>query len=1074
MKNILFNAGLRFLGVAGGLLLTGVAGMAADEVRFNRDIRPILSDKCFACHGPDKNTRKGKFRLDLEAEAKAKYDDEFPIVPGKPGESALIKRILSADPDEVMPPPKSNNQLTAQEKELLKRWIVEGAKYEAHWAFLPVTRPAVPPVQSSKIQIQNPIDNFLLARLEAAKLEPVPEADRRTLIRRLSFDLTGLPPTPEEVKAFVKSKDPKAYEKLVDRLLASPRYGERMAMPWLDLVRYADSVGYHGDQVVSIWPFRDYVINAFNTNMPFDQFTREQLAGDLLTNATTMQQVASGYNRLGMMSTEGGIQDKEYLAKYSSDRVRNASTIWLGATLGCAECHDHKFDPYSTKDFYRFASFFADLKEKGFYKEGGNGDWGPQIKVPSPAGQTRMDALDKQISQLTDQMAKISDEKLAGSRARWEATVRAAVKPRTPAWSNVAPVKTESAIGSKMEVLKDSEILVSGRPALQDEYNITIPARLETMTALRLEVLKDDDLPGNKIARAGLTFYLGEIELTFNPGKNARAQTVKISSATADGAQAGYPILAAFDGRRDTAWSGGGDSGRQAVFKFAQPLSGSTNATLSVRLIPSAEHPQEQIGKFRLALISNVEAGTIPADVLAAITAVPAATSTNAAKTNAVAATATSTNSTATTVTSTNAASTNAAVAKTTGTNSVVRKDTQEKLVAKYYRNLAPELEELRGQLNRIRFERDLLPAKVPTTFVSQATTPRVMRVLARGNWMDDAGEVVEPGVPHFLKQIEKKEKERATRLDLANWLTAAENPLTARVFVNRLWKMYFGTGLSRNLDDLGAQGEWPQHLNLLDWMSAEFMADGWDVKKMIRLMVNSSAYRRAADSTPQLDERDPANRLVGRQSRFRLDAEMIRDNALATSGLLAEKQGGPSVKPVQPPGYWASLNFPKREYASDGGELVHRRGLYTHWQRTFLHPSLLAFDAPSREECTVNRPVSNTPLQALVLLNDPIYVEAARAFAEKIARQGGRGFDTRLAFAFESALARPPQPEETKVLRGLFEQQLKRYQADKDAARRFLTLPDAPAPTGTDPEMAAWMQVSRAILNLHETLTRN
>ena len=1010
----------RGLLLAAGLLLSALANSAADSVSFNRDIRPILSDKCYACHGPDKNARKGKFRLDLEAEAKARRDEHFPIVSGQPAASGLVKRIFATDPDEVMPPPKSNSQLTPREKELLKQWIAEGAKYEAHWAYLPVTRPTVPSVPGAKSKIENPIDHFLLARQQAAGLTPVAEADRRTLIRRLAFDLTGLPPTAAEVGAFVKSKDAKAYEKLVDRLLDSPRYGERMTVNWLDLVRYADSVGYHGDQIISVWPFRDYVINAFNANVPFDRFTREQLAGDLLTNATPATRIASGYNRLGMMSTEGGIQDKEYLAKYAGDRVRNTSNVWLGATLGCAECHDHKFDPYSTKDFYRFAAFFADLKEKGWYKDGfDKGDWGPQLKAPTPEQQARLDAFDKQIARHTAALAAITDEKLAAGRAAWEAKIRAFDKGQKLTGSNAPAVKAESTAGTKLEVVKDGEILASGPLPAHDDYTVTLPARIEHIAGFKLDVIRDDNLPGNNVSRAGTSFYISEVEVTFTPDKKSRLQPVKISGATADFAEEGHPALATIDGNPRTSWGIGFLPGRShnTTYTFARTLTGSPDAFFTVRIRHSPDHPRQHLGRFRVSLTA------VPADVLTAV--------------------------------------------QLTGE---ARKEAHEKTIAKFYRTIAPELEALRSQLNLARAERETLTGKIPVSFVSESTAPRVMRVLARGDWMDDSGEIVESGAPHFLKQIVKPA--RATRLDLADWMTAPDNPLTARVFVNRLWKMYFGTGLSRNLDDLGAQGEWPQQLDLLDWLSDEFMT-GWDVKHLARLMVTSAAYRRSADSTPLLEERDPFNRLLTRQSRHRLDAEFIRDNALAISGLLVEQQGGPSVKPVQPAGYWAYLNFPRREYASDAGDSLHRRGLYTHWQRTFLHPSLLAFDAPTREECTVSRPVSDTPLQALVLLNDPSYIEAARAFAEKILRQGGRGFDKRLAFAFETALARPPKAEEAQVLHDLFEKQWRRYQADKTAARQLLTIEDAPAPKNADPELAAWMQVSRAILNLHETITR-
>ncbi len=717
-------------------------------VEFNRDIRPILADKCFTCHGPDAGHRKADLRLDVEASAKADRGGSRAITPGQPTASEVIARITRKTKSGRMPPAKSGKTLSPEEITLIRRWIEQGAVYQPHWSFLPPRRPPVPLVKNQAWP-RGAIDRFILAQIEAHGLTPAPEADRGTLIRRLSFDLTGLPPAPERVEAFLRDARPDAYERLVEELLDSPHYGERMAMYWLDLVRYADTVGYHGDQEHHIAPYRDYVIKAFMENMAFDRFTAEQLAGDLLPNATVEQTTASGYNRLLQTTHEGGAQDKEYRAKYAADRVRNLSVVWLGATMGCAECHDHKFDPYTQKDIYSMAAFFADIQERGAYK-------GP-----------------------------------------------------------------------------------------------------DTSPTLR---------PPEKV-----------VPLPLNPDR------------------------------------------------------------------------------------------------------------------------------------------------------------------------------------------------KLPT-MITVSVAPRTIRVLKRGDWMDDSGAVVEPAVPHFLKPLGNLGR-RANRLDLAHWLTSPDQPQTARVFVNRLWYLFFGEGLCRTLDDTGVQGEWPTHPKLLDYLATEFVAGGWDVKHMVRLLVCSSTYRQSS----QPRSKDPENRFFARQASVRLPAEMIRDNALAVSGLLVRRLGGPSARPYQPEGYYAQLNFPKRTYKADTDANQYRRGVYVHWQRQYLHPMLTAFDAPSREECTARRPVSNTPLAALALLNDPSFTEAARVFAARILREGGTSATERIRWAWRTVLARPPVDREVAVLARLYWQNRERYAADREAADRLLNVGLAPRPVGVDgAELAAWTAVARALLNLDETITRN
>ncbi|HVS37066.1 MAG TPA: PSD1 and planctomycete cytochrome C domain-containing protein [Gemmataceae bacterium] len=819
--------------------VASAADPAAKPVNFDHDVRPIFAAKCYACHGPDANKRRGDLRLDIKTDALQKI-----VKPGDAAESVLFQRIHGDVPDHLMPPPTAKTgPLSPEQIDTLRRWVEQGAKFERHWAYVPPVRPTVPSFPNGsrgtrESWVRNPIDAFVAAAQEREGYQPAPEADRVTLLRRLSFDLTGLPPTPEEVGAFVKDSSPDAYDKAVDRLLASPHYGERMATYWLDLVRYADTGGYHSDNHRDVWMYRDYVIDAFNQNKPFDRFTMEQLAGDLLPNPTEEQRIASGYNRLLQTTEEGGAQPKEYTAKYAADRVRNASVVWLASTMGCAECHSHKFDPFTNKDFYSFEAFFADVKEAPV---------GRQEQTPFPS------------KEQAEEMRKL-DEKIAAAKA--------ALEKQTP--------------------------------------------ELEAAEAA-----------WEKTARA-------------TPPKGAPA-----------------------------------------------------DATAALAIEPEKRTPQ------------------------------------------------------------------------------------QKQAVTAYFRTVAPELADARAQVAKLTEEKKQLTAQIPTTLVTTAVSPRTVRILPRGNWLDDSGEIVQPAVPVFLANLDIKDR-RPTRLDLAHWIASRDNPLTARVFVNRLWMLLYGQGIVRSPGDFGTQGQLPTHPELLDWLAVEFMDSGWDVKHMVKLIVTSNTYRQSSATSKELRERDPANVWLARQNRFRLDAEVVRDNALAISGLLSPKMNGPSVKPYQPAGYWSYLNFPVREWDNDKGENQYRRGLYTYWCRTFLQPSLASFDAPTREECTAERTRSSTPLQALVLLDDPTYVEAARVFAEHIVRQGGTP-EQRLDWAYRHALSRGVKPQERDLLLALYAKHQREYAADKDAAQKAVSVGQYPVPKDLDVvELAAWTSAARVILNLDETITRN
>jgi hypothetical protein len=880
MRNLAPFRFLRELAAVFAVLCAETTGRAAAadserEIRFNRDIRPILSQNCFKCHGPDADVREGDLRLDVKEGLFGKVSGGIAVVPGKASESVVISRLKASDPDLRMPPADSGKKLSAGEIAIVERWIESGATWQGHWAYIPPVRPGLvdPPPAAT---LRGEIDVLVQAMLREQGLKPSAEADRVTLIRRLSFDLVGLPPKPEDMDAFVNDQSSEAYERLVDRLLASPHFGERMAMCWLDLVRFADTIGYHSDNPRNITAYRDYVIAAFNDNKPFDRFTIEQIAGDLIPDATAEQKVASGYNRVLMTTEEGGAQPKEYAAKYMADRVRNVSAVWLGSTMGCCECHDHKFDPFSTKDFYRLAAFFADVQETPVGKRE------PGMLLASEEQTAELTRFDAEIAALRQKVNTDTPE-LAAAQAEWERAVR--------------------------------------------ETNRESAPHEDTKTA------QSEPRPRADGAR---------------PRRNRGAP--------------------------------------QAVDRYRPP-----KEILEIVLLESDKRSEEQRNKL-----------------------------------------------------------------------------------AAHYRTVALLLDSVRSDLAATEKKRAEFYAGIPKTLVSVAQSPREMRLLPRGNWLDDSGELVAPGVPHFLRQLEVGDR-RANRMDLALWLTARENPLVARVFVNRLWMLFFGQGISKSMEDFGAQGEWPTNPDLLDWLATDFIDSGWDVKRLVRLMVTSHTYRQTSVPTAEQKAADPLNRYFARQSRFRLDAEMVRDNALSVSGLLVQKMGGDSAKPYQPEGYWDFLNFPKRTWQHDLDEDQYRRGLYTFWQRTFLHPSLLAFDAPTREECTSERVRSNVPQQALVLLNDPSYVEAARVLAERVLREASASTDERLTWLYRRALSRDAKEAERAILVKLLEKHRQQYEADETAAEKLISAGIAPVAKDLDAaELAAWTSVARTVLNLHETITRN
>ncbi len=1000
----------------------------SQKVEFNRDIRPILSDHCFSCHGFDKNRRKADLRLDTK-EGLLGTGDNGPIVkPGTPAQSDLLTRVCLEEGDgKKMPPKKGGKPLSAMQVRLLEQWIREGAVWEGHWSFQPVVRRKAPSLNDPWARSE--IDSWILAAMKREGFaKPSPEADRRTLLRRLSFDLTGLPATADEIAAFEKDLSPDAYEKQVDRLLASPRFGERMAIWWLDLVRYADSVGYHGDQDVSVYPFREYVIQSFNDNVPFDRFTREQIAGDLFAGAGEREKIASGYNRLGMMSAEGGVQDREYLAKYAAERVRNASGVWMGVTFGCAECHDHKYDPLGTKEFYQLEAFFSDIKERGLYN--GGADWGSFIRVPSKAQR-------KQIAQVEEEIVQAKKEAEASvTKYPWKDDLKA--------WKVAKAVKAEALHQTELHPQDDGFLLAKGANPPTNTYTLTLEKAPRSLQGIRVEAWPNKALKGGGPGRApNGNFVLTEIEVAYL-GADGKRIPIELATARAtfeqtesvgDNPYKKFSAIGAIDKDAKGAkwgWAIAGDQKRpQAAEFFAKSTAAiPEGAQLVVTLKQNLDNPTHTLGYFRLMLAEKEPQSLLwPWE---------------------------------------------SAVAQALALEAAKRSPAQSEALAKYGRDLGAVNDPTRARLAQLQVKKEQILNQAPTTLITETVAPRMIKVLARGNWMDDKGETVAPGTPAILPPMKGvKTGQRPTRLDLANWIVAPENPLTSRVLANRLWKLMFGAGFSRNVDDLGAQGDWPSHPELLDYLAGRLVETKWDIKAFLRELVLSSAYRQSSEEDLQRREKDPANRWLSRQGRYRLEAETVRDTVLSAAGMLVERVGGPSVKPYQPPGYWAYLNFPTREWQSSKGEDLYRRGLYIHWQRQYLHPSLLAFDAPCREECTPDRPRSNTPLQALVLLNDPIYVEAARVLAESALRVEGSS-DKRLHLLFQKVLGREPTLPERELLSGLYERQLAHFKTQGDRAKELASIGEWPRAKDLDPAAhAAWTMVARALLNLHETITR-
>lgn len=994
-------------------------------VDFDRQIRPILSDTCYKCHGPDAAERQAELRLDLRDAALQPAESGKPaIVPGQPEASTLVKRIFSTNKSFMMPPPESNRTLTVEQQTLLRDWIAEGAKYQTHWSFTAPDRSPLPTV-NDRSWSRNAIDRFILAKLERENLAPSPQADRTTLIRRLTLDLTGLPPTPREVDAFLADGHTDAYERLVDRLLSSSRYGERMTLDWLDASRYADTHGYHIDSGRDMTLWRDWVIDAFSRNVPFDRFTVEQLAGDLLPNPTLSQQVASGFNRNHMINFEGGAIPEEYQTAYVIDRVNTTGTVWLGLTIGCAQCHDHKFDPVSQKEYYQLYAFFNNLPENGLDGRKGNAE--PMIPVPSLDQAATLDSQSRAISDL-EQRLKGPLPSVDAQQTQWERSLSEAIATD---WVVLKPDAMSAKEGATLEIHEDQSIVARGANPDKDVYTLTALAPREPITAIRLEVLPDESLAGNGPGRSvNGNFVLTEVR--FDAG-----EPLKIKSAHADFSQSEFPVAHTIDGKKTTGWAVHPEVGKShfVVFDLEKPLVAKEGTRLAITLEFESAWERHQLGKFRLSFTTSER----PLGWLK----LPEK------------------------------------ITRIVGVSEEKRSAEDASALRSYYRTkVSAECMPLNQQLAELKKAHADIEKSIPTTMVMrEMSTPRETFLLDRGQY-DKHGEKVVAGTPASLPPLPKGAP--ATRLDLARWLVDPAHPLTARVTVNRLWQTIFGTGLVETSDDFGSQGALPSHPELLDWLAVEFR-EGWDVKAMIRLMVTSATYRQSSISSPDLIARDPNNRLLARGVRHRLQAEFIRDQALAVSGLLDLRVGGKSVSPYQPAGLWEELasrldgqNWTAQTYEQSRGRDLYRRTMYTFWKRTSPPPTLVTFDAPDRETCTVRRSRTNTPLQALVLMNDPTYVEASRKLAERMIIEGGSTPEDRITFAFRLATARRPTADELQVLSELFQAQQSAFRQDVDAALKLLSVGESRRNVDLDvPELAAWSMVASAILNLDETVTK-
>ena len=977
------------------------------KVSFNDEIRPLLSNSCYRCHGPDEEDRKAKLRLDTREGATKDHEGFTAISPGKIEDSELIYRIVTDDEDEMMPPPGKGERFTKEQIELFKRWIEEGAEYEVHWSYAKPVRPEVPQVDETMMKVRNPVDSFILSRLSKEGLSPSKEADAHTLIRRVALDLTGLPPTKAEVEAFLADESAKAYENLVNRLLAKPAFGEHWARMWLDLARYADSAGYADDPGRTIWAYRDWVIRAFNENMPFDQFTIDQIAGDLVSTPTEDQLVATAFHRNTKTNNEGGTSDEEFRNAAVVDRVNTTMATWMGTTAACAQCHTHKYDPISHAEYFQMFAIFNQSEDADRRNE-------------APIIQVMGDQNKKQVAHISAEIAKLKKEMEPAATldlkafAEWEA----ALKAKVGRWDVLTPRKMTAVSGANFKAGSDGSVLVSGKTAGTDDYTISASSKLKKITAIKIEALAYDKLGSGGPGRNG-NFVINEVELTSGKTKASFLN----ASSTYD--QDKFGAASAIDGNAgsDSGWAVGGSLGQDhhIVIELDKPLDG---RNLELRLLQ--RYQNHALGRFRiLATDSAGPSMALSSDTIAILKTSPAKRS---------------------------AAERAQLVAVYRKTNPSVIADTKK--LADLKKQLAAV-----KPLTSVPIMRDLPKGKHRKTHIQ-----------LRGSYLS-LGEEVAPGVPQVFGSLPKGSN--PDRLAMAKWLVDQENPLTARVVANRFWENLFGVGIVLTSEEFGSQGERPSHPELLDWLAVEFMGGGWDVKSFLRLLVTSSAYRQNSHVSDEMAALDPDNRLVARGPRVRLSAEMIRDQALAVSGLLSSKMYGVPVRPPQPNLGLKAAFGGGTDWSTSSGEDKFRRGLYTSWRRSSPYPSMATFGAPNREVCTVRRGNTNTPLQALVTLNDPVYIEAAQALSRRMAAQKGTVAEM-IKHGFQLCLSRYPNEIENSRLIALYDSTRSKYAADQKLAREMATNPIGPLPKGIDVvELATLTVVANVLLNLDETLMK-
>ncbi len=999
------------LRIAAILSLAAPVASADVALSFNSDIRPLLSDRCFACHGFDAKARKADLRLDTPEGAFEKLDAGQPIVPGDPGASLVWQRIISTDLDEVMPPADSHLKLDAAEKALIRRWIEQGAKYEKHWTFVRAERPTIPAGET------HPIDALVANRLRKEGLDFSAEAPKRTLIRRLSFDLRGLPPSPGEVATFLADPSPDAYPKLVDRFLDDPAYGERMAWPWLDAARYADSNGFQGDNERTMWPWRDWVIDAFNKNLPYDQFTVWQIAGDLLPDATEDQILATGFLRNHPINGEGGSIPEENRVNYVMDMAETTGTVWMGLTMNCCRCHDHKYDPLKQSDYYSLFAFFNQTPVTG---GGGDPQTPPILKIQDDKKRRLEDRLAKNIGQSKKQL-EAKAAALAPNQADWEDQRIADLCDHS--WQ---PLKFEKTSGVTQMELPDGSLLVVGDPPVNATFRLSTTIPAGRYTAIKIDALRHPRMTDGGLAPSDSgNFVLTRFEAR-SIDREKKVHALDFSRAEATFEQPGFPIAAALDDNPRSGWAVYNghpiDRDHSAIFHLKEAFEITEDTKIEIILHHGSAHRKHIIGRLQISL-SSEDNPVIPADSLPLAQALRQPVPNRS-------------------------------------------KETQE-LIRNAYLESDADYTRIRQKLaaseSALRKHRSTIPKVM---VMGDRKELRSTHVLAVGNYEKPLAEVV-ANTPEVLPPLPPIDR-TANRLDLANWLVDRDHPLTARVTINRLWQDYFGIGLIKTPEDFGVQSEVPIHPDLIDFLAVDFMESGWDLKKLVRTIVTSRTYRQSSRVTPEMLEKDPANRLLARGPRYRLPSWMIRDQALAASGRLVKAIGGPPVKPYQPDGLWSEATFGKKKYIQDSGDSLYRRSIYTFWRRISAPP--MFFDNAKRELCSVNPSLTNTPMHALATLNDTTYVEAARLLATRALAEASAP----LPYAFEVVHSRPPSADESEVLEKSYQSAGEIFSTDTESLNRFLSIGESPPASGIDPlELGALSSVCLSLLNTDEALSK-